>query len=260
MRIYQTAPPIPERVVDDRRPRGDRPRRDPRGQNVWQSLGGMEIGSIWGHGSYVAPDWTADWLHREAVFILDCAGRAPAEFATLAPGAAGRARRAGCEQLMRRNTYDPATRTLTSIPSAPRRSTANLAHYADVFGDGTRGLRDPRGHARRIRERLRQLSAFFFWTSWAASTQPSGDDRHLHEQLAARAAGRQPSDRRRGRLDGRQHHHAARRHRRDGVVVRRATREQGPPSAPPAERSAARRVADAVAARDRQVLLGRLRR
>jgi nitric oxide reductase subunit B len=26
----------------------------------------MEIGSIWGHGSYVAPDWTADWLHREA--------------------------------------------------------------------------------------------------------------------------------------------------------------------------------------------------
>jgi nitric oxide reductase large subunit len=41
------------------------------GQNVWQSMGGMEVGSIWGHGSYVAPDWTADWLHREAVFILD---------------------------------------------------------------------------------------------------------------------------------------------------------------------------------------------
>jgi carbon monoxide dehydrogenase subunit G len=41
------------------------------GQNVWQSLGGMEVGSVWGHGSYVAPDWTADWLHREATFILD---------------------------------------------------------------------------------------------------------------------------------------------------------------------------------------------
>ena len=41
------------------------------GQNVWQSLGGMEVGSVWGHGSYVAPDWTADWLHREAMFILD---------------------------------------------------------------------------------------------------------------------------------------------------------------------------------------------
>lgn len=36
------------------------------GQNVWQTMGGMEVGSVWGHGSYVAPDWTADWLHREA--------------------------------------------------------------------------------------------------------------------------------------------------------------------------------------------------
>ena len=41
------------------------------GQNVWESIGGMEVGSIWGHGSYVAPDWTADWIHREAEFLLD---------------------------------------------------------------------------------------------------------------------------------------------------------------------------------------------
>jgi nitric oxide reductase subunit B len=44
------------------------------GQNVWQSMGGMEQGSIWGHGSYVAPDWTADWLHRESVAMLDIWG------------------------------------------------------------------------------------------------------------------------------------------------------------------------------------------
>lgn len=41
------------------------------GQNVWQSIGGHELGSIWGHGSYVAPDWSAEWLHREAVFMLN---------------------------------------------------------------------------------------------------------------------------------------------------------------------------------------------
>lgn len=70
-RIYQEVPPIAAQVVttdgmvviDDGEIEG--------GQNVWQSLGGMEVGSIWGHGSYVAPDWTADWLHRESVFILD---------------------------------------------------------------------------------------------------------------------------------------------------------------------------------------------
>ena len=40
-----------------------------RGRQVWQSIGGQQLGSIWGHGSYVAPDWTADWLHREATGV-----------------------------------------------------------------------------------------------------------------------------------------------------------------------------------------------
>jgi nitric oxide reductase large subunit len=41
------------------------------GQGVWQSIGGQEIGTVWGHGAYVAPDWTADWLHRESLYTLD---------------------------------------------------------------------------------------------------------------------------------------------------------------------------------------------
>ena len=71
VRIYQQAPPIPERVLSSDGAELVAVGDISAGQNVWQSLGGMELGSIWGHGSYVAPDWTADWLHREAVFILD---------------------------------------------------------------------------------------------------------------------------------------------------------------------------------------------
>src|SRR5262249_53234545 len=41
------------------------------GQNVWQSLGGQGVGSIWGHGADVAPGWSADWLHREASWLLE---------------------------------------------------------------------------------------------------------------------------------------------------------------------------------------------
>lgn len=41
------------------------------GQNVWQSIGGQTVGSIWGHGAYIAPDWTADYLHREASLLLE---------------------------------------------------------------------------------------------------------------------------------------------------------------------------------------------
>ena len=68
---HRNAPPMPERVVD-----GDGSvlytRADiEKGRQVWQSMGGMQLGSIWGHGGYVAPDWSADWLHREAVAVLD---------------------------------------------------------------------------------------------------------------------------------------------------------------------------------------------
>jgi len=70
-RIYQEMPPIPTRVVDTTGAVVVADGDIGRGQNVWQALGGMEVGSIWGHGSYVAPDWTADWLHRESTFVLD---------------------------------------------------------------------------------------------------------------------------------------------------------------------------------------------
>jgi len=71
VRIYQEMPPIPDKVVTTSGEEIIASGEIGRGQNVWQSLGGMQVGSIWGHGSYVAPDWTADWLHREAMFVLN---------------------------------------------------------------------------------------------------------------------------------------------------------------------------------------------
>ena len=69
--IYKQAPPVPLKVVttDGKVLFTGQDIKD--GQNVWQSLGGQEIGTIWGHGAYQAPDWSADWLHKEAVYILD---------------------------------------------------------------------------------------------------------------------------------------------------------------------------------------------
>ena len=69
--IHRVMPPIPAQVVSED---GEvlYTRADiEKGRQVWQSIGGHQLGSIWGHGSYVAPDWTADWLHREAVEWLD---------------------------------------------------------------------------------------------------------------------------------------------------------------------------------------------
>ena len=69
--IYYQAPPIPRQVVttDGTVLCTGQDIKD--GQNVWQSIGGQEVGTIWGHGAYVAPDWSADWLHRECVWLLD---------------------------------------------------------------------------------------------------------------------------------------------------------------------------------------------
>src|SRR6266571_4940896 len=69
--LYRKAPPIPTRIVtsDGKVLFTGEDIKD--GQNVWQSIGGQEVGTVWGHGAYVAPDWTADWLHREANFILN---------------------------------------------------------------------------------------------------------------------------------------------------------------------------------------------
>src|SRR5690606_7439399 len=62
-RIYQEMPPLPDKVVTTAGDVVIDSGEIQAGQNVWQSLGGMQVGSVWGHGSYVAPDWTADWLH-----------------------------------------------------------------------------------------------------------------------------------------------------------------------------------------------------
>jgi nitric oxide reductase subunit B len=169
-RIYHAMPPVPDRVIAtdgaEVIPSGD----IAAGQNVWQSIGGMEVGSIWGHGSYVAPDWTADWLHRESVFILNDWSQQelghPYDAAAPEEQAALRAR---LEQTMRRNTYDGASRTLVLPPVRARAFEANLGHYADVFRNGRPEYAIPRG-ALTNPQHARQLAAFVFWTSWAAAT------------------------------------------------------------------------------------------
>jgi len=146
------------------------------GQNVWQSLGGHEVGSIWGHGAYVAPDWTADYLHREAVYILDRwardAGAKDFESLPVGPKAELQAR---LQSMMRRNTYDPATDTVTVDPVRAEAFETLSAHYADVFSNGRdayaihkNALTDP--------TRLSQMTAFFWWTAWAATTNRPGSD------------------------------------------------------------------------------------
>jgi nitric oxide reductase subunit B len=176
VRIYQEAPPIPNRVVTADGQLVVSRADIEAGQNVWQSMGGMEVGSIWGHGSYVAPDWTADWLHREAVLVLDDWSRAmgAAAYADLPAERQAQLQRR-LQQMMRTNTYDPASGDIRVDPVRARAFDANAAYYAEVFSGGRAEYAIPAG-ALTDAARLRQMAAFFFWTSWAASTNRPGDE------------------------------------------------------------------------------------
>ena len=108
--IFRQAPPIPKEVVSTDGSVLIAAEQVSDGQNVWQAIGGMQVGSIWGHGSYVAPDWTADYLHREAIFILNTwsngeFGR-PYDALSSEQQAVLRQR---VQDMLRKNTYDEAT-------------------------------------------------------------------------------------------------------------------------------------------------------
>ncbi len=62
--IYTNAPPIPATVVSPQQEIILTQANIEAGQLTYLGRGGQHIGSIWGHGSYLAPDWTADVLHR----------------------------------------------------------------------------------------------------------------------------------------------------------------------------------------------------
>ena len=168
--IFRQAPPIPHEVVTTEGvvmiPEGE----ISNGQNVWQAMGGMQIGSIWGHGSYVAPDWSADYLHREAVFILN--SWAQADFAR-AYDALNSEQQAALRQrlqdTLRKNNYDAATGRLVIEPIRARVFEENLKHYADTFTNGNANYAIQR-NAQSDPVKLRQLNSFFFWTSWASVT------------------------------------------------------------------------------------------
>jgi len=174
IKVLKSAPPIPSEVVtsDGRILFTGDTIRD--GQGVWQSIGGQEVGTVWGHGSYIAPDWSADWLHRECVFILDKWARESGaqNYASLdveRKAALG----ARLQQLLRTNTYDAASDRITVTPIRAEAFDELNRYYSDIFSRGRNEYAIQRG-AMNDPEKLRQMSSFFWWTAWAASTNRPG--------------------------------------------------------------------------------------
>lgn len=179
--IYLSAPPIPERVQT---PDGTVIFGEGQvlhGQEAWLSAGGQQLGSVWGHGSYVAPDWSADWLHREAVGLREQLAqvRHQAPFDQLTPEQQS-VIAARVQDELRHNSYDAATKTITISPERAAVVQALVGHYTGLFGNDAsqESLREQYAMVRatlRDEGDLQALPAFFFWSAWAAATNRPGE-------------------------------------------------------------------------------------
>lgn len=180
--IYQKAPPIPTQVVTpDGKVLFTREEiKD--GQNVWQSIGGQQLGSVWGHGAYQAPDWSADWLHREATYMLDKLAEQTygASFSQVKPEQQALLKEQ-LQQDIRKNTYDAETGKITVSALRAEAIAVTSKHYQDLFmnGPAKESLRKAYSiPANTIKDagRMHLMNAFFFWASWSCVTKRPGSE------------------------------------------------------------------------------------
>ena len=180
--IYLAAPPIPRAVrsVDGTTLfTADQIRA---GQQAWFKAGGQQLGTVWGHGSYVAPDWSADWLHREAMVLRDNLAReshAGREYAALGTGDQAELD-ARLKTQIRTNTYDAASGVIIVSPERAAAIRTVAVHYESLFGDAPAltALRMQYAmpdNALPSTEDRTALAAFFFWSSWSAATDRPGE-------------------------------------------------------------------------------------
>ncbi|GAB3017507.1 nitric-oxide reductase large subunit [Bowmanella dokdonensis] len=174
--VYRQAPPIPVQVVT---PSGSVLMSHEQildGQSAWQSVGGMQLGSIWGHGAYQAPDWTADWLHRELLAWLELAA---ADQYQLAYDRLNGEQKALLQYRLKQAYRTNGLQSDGSLLVSERRAAAmaEVAGYYDrLFSDhpslqGSRESFAMKENTLPDAQKRARLANFFFWTAWAAATE-----------------------------------------------------------------------------------------
>jgi nitric oxide reductase subunit B len=163
-RAYAGQPPIPDRVVDPSGRVVFTGEDVTAGQGVFLKNGLMQYGSIFGHGAYLGPDYTADYLRRSALSVRESYGGEGSDEAVVRT-----------VEDFKENRYDPESRTLEFTAAQAAAFGELRGYYGDYFGEPTTryGLRP---EAIRDPGEIRQLTAYFAWTAWAAAALRPGLD------------------------------------------------------------------------------------
>ena len=165
---YHTAPPIPDRVITEEGVvlfTGDDVRG---GQEIFLKYGLMDNGTIWGHGAYLGPDFSAAYLHNLSIeatkkFATDLFLKTPDQ---LSPGEKLTIE-AEVTDLLKANRYDEVSGDLVFSDIEAESFNNQIPVWKEYFSLPTKNagmeasvISDPK--------ELKKLSSFFAWTSWVS--------------------------------------------------------------------------------------------
>jgi nitric oxide reductase subunit B len=161
-RTYTDSMPLPDRVVGQDGQTVYTADEVTAGQQIFLRRGLQQYGSIVGHGGYLGPDYTAEYLRLSA----DDIKQALTDAGTQDPSQA-------TSDMLRENRYDEDTGELVFTPEQVAAFDSIEQHYADFFGeDSTKYGLIPK--AITDDQEIHELTAFFSWTAWAAAAERPG--------------------------------------------------------------------------------------
>ncbi|MBI2877024.1 MAG: cbb3-type cytochrome c oxidase subunit I [Candidatus Tectomicrobia bacterium] len=164
--IHTEHPPIPERVNNPDGAVLFTGKDVMAGQHIFQKYGLMQFGTIFGHGAYLGPDFTAQYLHHAAQEMLSFYGEGQAS---------GPEIRARVEAELKTNRHDSGTDTLTYTAGQAYAFERMVGFYQGWFGPSDQQVGLLRPHLADAAE-VRRLTAYFSWAAWvAAATRPGTD-------------------------------------------------------------------------------------
>jgi nitric oxide reductase subunit B len=170
--IYKNAPPIPAMIVSPQQEVILTQDNIQSGQETYLARGGQHIGSVWGHGSYLAPDWTADVLHRWGLATAGVLYNGNADFDQTDWEALSESDRALLQVKLRNefktNRYDAETGALAFTTAQTQGLQQVFADYRTLLSKGSAVHSIPSGWFTDDTQ-IRDVTAFFTWTAWAAS-------------------------------------------------------------------------------------------
>lgn len=180
--MHKDKPPIPKEVVTASGQTIYSEKDILAGQNYFYSRGGQHMGSIWGHGAYLAPDWSADYLHRMGLFVAarhlgktaeEAAAFSQTDLEQLDVGTRARITALATEE-QKTNRLDAGSGRLTFTDYQAEAHAALASYYTDLFQQGNERMGLQPGIVDTA-ENGKAVASFFSWLAWAAGTNRIGE-------------------------------------------------------------------------------------